>query len=138
MGTLSIQEFLDGREPCEICNAAGEQQHCISELLSRQDSCVLFNAIGHNQTEHTANDTALLQELRYVSDPTMVLDYYIRSQRITEDINSRPNSTDIWNFIHNQYLGPVLQLLRSRNREATLDAILRVVNDLEKTYGVKH
>jgi hypothetical protein len=138
MGTLSVQEFLAGREPCDVCDATGNQQHCISELLSRQDSCILFNAIGHNQSDETFNDTALLQELRYLSDPSQVLDYYIRSTRIVQDINSRPNSTDIWNYIHNQYLGPVLQLLRSRNREATLDAILRIVNDLEKTYGVKH
>lgn len=135
---ISLQEFLAGREPCEVCDASGNQSHCISELLSREDSCILYNAIGQNQTLETANDTVLLQELRYVSDPEQVLDYYFRSQRIVMDINSRPNSQDIWNHIHNQYLTPVLARLRSRDRQGTLDEIMRVVAELENTYGAKH
>lgn len=134
---ISIQEFLAGREPCEVCDSSGNQHHCITELLSRQDSCILYNSIGHNETLETANDTVLLQELRYISNPQKVLDYYIRSSKITEDINSRPNSVDIWNFIYNQYIPPILNLLRARQREDTLDAILNLVLELERSYGVK-
>ena len=135
---ISIQEFLAGREPCDVCDSAGNQQHCISELLSRQDSCILFNAIEQNQSEHTANDTALLQELRYVSDPSTVLDYYVRSERIVKDINSRPNTKDIWKFVHDYYVLPILKLIRDRDRKAALDEILRVVGILENDYGVRH
>ena len=132
---ISLQEFLAGREPCDICDSSGNQHHCITELLSRQDSCILFNAIALNQGTELLNDTALLQELRSVSDPQRVLDYYIRSSDITQDINSRPNSVDIWNFIYNQYIPPILYLLRDRQREATLDAILNLVSELERSYG---
>lgn len=132
---ISLQEFLAGREPCDICDSLGNQQHCITELLSRQDSCILFNAISYNQSLETANDTVLLQELRYVSNPQKVLNYYVRSADITQDINSRPNSVDIWNFIYNQYMPPILYLLRGRQREATLDAILNLVSELERSYG---
>jgi hypothetical protein len=55
---ISIQEFLAGREPCEVCDSTGNQHHCITELLSRQDSCILYNAKGLNQTEQILNDTA--------------------------------------------------------------------------------
>jgi hypothetical protein len=80
----------------------------------------------------------LLQELRSVSNPTQVLDYYIRSQAITTDINSRPNREDIWNHIYNQYIPPILTLLRDRQREATMNAIMALVTELERSYGVKH
>lgn len=132
---ISLQEFLAGREPCSVCDATGNQHHCISELLSRHDSCILYNAMGLNQTAETENDTVLLQELRYVSDPTTVLNYYLRSQRIVEDINSRRNKDDIWNHIYNQYLIPVISRLRSRDREGTLREIMRVVEELERSYG---
>jgi hypothetical protein len=135
---ISIQEFLAGREPCDVCDASGNQHHCITELLSRQDSCILFNAIALNQTPEILNDTALLQELRSVSNPNQVLDYYIRSQAITQDINSRPNCVDIWNYIYNQYIPPILTLLRERQREATMNAIMTLVSELERSYGVKH
>lgn len=138
MGTLSVQEFLNGREPCDVCSAADDQQHCISELLSRQDSCILFNAIAHNQTDQTPNDTALLQELRYVSDPVKVLEYYIRSQKITEDINSRPNSVDIWKVVHQLYVDNILKKLRSLDRTGTFNEIMSMVDALELNYGVKH
>ena len=135
---ISIQEFLAGREPCEVCDSTGNQHHCITELLSRQDSCILFNAMGLNQTEQILNDTALLQELRSVIDPNQVLDYYMRSQQITQDINSRPNSVDIWNHIYNQYLTPVITRLRSRDRQGTFDLNMHLVTELERSYGVKH
>lgn len=138
MGSLSIQEFLAGREPCDVCSSTDNQQHCISELLSRQDSCILFNAIEHNQTDQTPNDTVLLQELRYVSNPVKVLDYYIRSQRITEDINSRPNRVDIWNFIHQVYVGKILLKLRTLDKVGTFNDIMTMVKELEVNYGVKH
>ena len=120
---ISIQEFLAGREPCEVCDSTGNQHHCITELLSRQDSCILFNAMGLNQTEQILNDTALLQELRSVIDP---------------NINSRSNSVDIWNHIYNQYLTSVITRLRSRDRQGTFDLIMQVVTELERSYGVKH
>jgi hypothetical protein len=135
---ISIQEFLAGREPCAVCEESGDQHHCITELLSRVDSCILYNAMGLNQTSEILNDTALLQELRSVSNPTQVLDYYIRSQAITTDINSRPNREDIWNHIYNQYIPPILTLLRDRQREATMNAIMALVTELERSYGVKH
>lgn len=135
---ISIQEFLAGREPCAVCEESGDQHHCITELLSRVDSCILYNAMGLNQTSEILNDTALLQELRSVSNPTQVLDYYIRSQAITTDINSRPNREDIWNHIYNQYIPPILTLLRDRQREATMSAIMALVTELERSYGVKH
>lgn len=138
MGSLSIQEFLAGREPCEVCSDNDNQQHCISELLSRQDSCILFNAIEHNQTDQTPNDTVLLQELRYVSNPVQVLEYYVRSQKITEDINSRPNSVDIWKVVYQLYVDNILKKLRSLDRVGTFNEIMSMVNALEVNYGVKH
>lgn len=135
---ISIQEFLAGREPCEVCDASGNQNHCITELLSRQDSCILFNAIEHNQDDQTWNDTVLLQELRYITDANKVLEYYIRSQKITENINARSNKIDIWNSVHETYVKQILEKARNFEREQAFKDIMTMVESMERTYGIKH
>lgn len=135
---ISVQEFLAGREPCEVCDANGDQEHCISELLSRQDSCILYNSIELNQDNQTLNDTVLLQELRYLADPRKVLDYYIRATAITSDINSRRNRIDIWNTIYENYVVKILHQVRAREREIAFDKIMAMVEELEQEYGIKH
>ena len=135
---ISIQEFLAGREPCEVCDASGNQNHCITELLSRQDSCILFNAIEHNQDDQTWNDTVLLQELRYITDANKVLEYYIRSQKITENINARSNKIDIWNSVYETYVKQILEKARNFEREQAFKDIMTMVESMERTYGIKH
>lgn len=129
---ITIQEFLAGREPCDVCDAKGDQLHCVSELLSRLDSCILMNAIARNQDQHTYNDQVLLQELRYVSDPQTVLDYYIRSQRIVERVSRQADSEAQWNLIYGQWVLPVLETLRRRDSQATMHQIMSMVNELEQ------
>ena len=128
----SIQEFLAGREPCDVCDATGDQIHCVSELLSRLDSCVLMNAMSLNQDMHTANDQVLLQELRYTGDPQKVLDYYIRSQSIVEQVNRLDQPHAVWNEIYGQYVIAILQTLRRQDNSATLTQILDMVTQLEQ------
>jgi hypothetical protein len=131
---ISIQEFLAGREPCEVCDASGNQHHCITELLSREDSCILFNSIGYNQDFNTPNDTALLQELRSVLDPQVVLDYYIRSQRLTAHFRSMPNPDDIWNRIYWDHVRYILPELRMRKYDLVMQRINSIVTELEIQY----
>ena len=135
---ISIQEFLAGREPCEVCDASGNQNHCITELLSRQDSCILFNAIEHNQDDQTWNDTVLLQELRYITDANKVLEYYIRSQKITENINARSNKVDIWNCVYETYVKHILIKVRNFEREQAFKDIMIMVEAMESSYSIKH
>ena len=136
---ISIQEFLSSREPCAVCEASGDQHHCITELLSRQDSCILYNSMGLNQDYHTMNDTALLQEMRATTAPDVVLDYYIRSERITRFINSMPNSDDVWNTIYFESVKPMLPDLRFRRTDVFLENLERLVENLELRYfGSRH
>jgi hypothetical protein len=138
MGTLSVQEFLAGREPCDVCEANGDQHHCITELLSRQDSCLIFNAIENNQNHQTPNDTALLQELRAITSPQKVLDYYFRSQKLTQMINAKSDKLAIWNHVYQYHITTILELVRNRQTDEAYDAIMSMVESLEKEYGVTH
>lgn len=133
---ISLEEFLQGRDPCEICDAAGNQEHCITELLSREDSCILYNTMGRHQDRYTENDTIMLQELRENSDPAQVLDYYIRSSALVKHINGLKNAEEVWLEIYRWNIPPILHVLRSLDRPAALQAIMDLVANLEQRFAI--
>jgi hypothetical protein len=131
---ISIQEFLEGRVACPVCDAKGDQQHCITALLSRADSCILFNSMFHNQNSRTDSDTKLLQQIRATTDPKIVLDYYIRSEQVTKRINDREDCVDVWNRIYKTYIPNMLVKVRAGKKEDAIKTIDGMLREIEKKY----
>jgi hypothetical protein len=131
---ISIQEFLAGREPCPVCETEGDQQHCITALLSREDSCILYNSMLYNQNIHTHSDTTLLQAIRATTDPTVVLDYYVRSEQVTQRINARTDKVDVWNWVYQTYIPNMLVKVRAGQKEHAIKAIDDMLCEIEKKY----
>ena len=131
---ISIQEFLAGREPCPVCETEGDQQHCITALLSREDSCILYNSMSYNQNIHTHSDTTLLQAIRATTDPTVVLDYYVRSEQVTQRINARTDKVDVWNWVYQTYIPNMLVKVRADQKEHAIKAIDDMLCEIEKKY----
>lgn len=131
---ISIQEFLAGREPCPVCETEGDQQHCITALLSREDSCILYNSMLHNQNIHTDSDTTLLQAIRATTDPTVVLDYYVRSEQVTQRINARTDKIAVWNWVYQTYIPNMLVKVRTGQKEHAIKAIDDMLCEIEKKY----
>jgi hypothetical protein len=131
---ISIQEFLAGREPCPVCETEGDQQHCITALLSREDSCILYNSMSYNQNIHTHSDTTLLQAIRATTDPTVVLDYYVRSEQVTQRINARTDKIAVWNWVYQTYIPNMLVKVRAGQKEHAIKAIDDMLCEIEKKY----
>jgi hypothetical protein len=131
---ISIQEFLSGRVACPVCDASGDQEHCITALLSREDSCILFNSMFHNQNARTDSDTKLLQEIRATTDPKVVLDYYIRSEQVTQRINAREDRVDVWNRVYKTYIPNMLVKVRAGKKEDAVKTIDGMLREIEKKY----
>lgn len=131
---ISIQEFLAGRDACPVCETKGDQQHCITALLSREDSCILYNSMFYNQNIHTHSDTMLLQEIRATTDPTVVLDYYVRSEQVTQRINARPDKVSVWNWVYQTYIPNMLVKVRTGKKEDTIKTIDSMLCEIEKKY----
>ena len=131
---ISIQEFLSGRVACPVCDAKGDQEHCITALLSRIDSCIIFNSMYHNQNSRTDSDTALLQNLRATTDPNQVLDYYVRSERVVQRINAREDHKVIWDKIYRTYIPPMLVKVRAGQKQAAVDLLNTMLAEVEARY----
>jgi hypothetical protein len=129
---ISLEEYLRDRQACEHCDATGDQEHCVTTLLSREDSCVFYNALTKNGDPHDDGDVALLQNFRSVIPEAQVLDYYFRASTIVQAINAEPGDhTDLWMDITNTYVYPILDLVRAENYEAAYASILTMLTELE-------
>ena len=129
---MSLEEFLKDREACDHCDTTGNQDHCITTLLSREDSCIFYNALTKNGDPHDDNDVVYLQNFRSVLPGEKVLDYYIRASKIVQAINAEPGDhTDLWMDITKRYVYPVLDNVKAEEYELAHGKILAMLTELE-------
>ena len=129
---ISLDDFVAGREPCAVCDSAGDQHHCITQLLSRLDCCIFYNTMEINQDRNTPSDVQQLQELRSVLDPERVLEYYFRSREIVEHINLRPNRISAWQDVYDRYVIKMLRKMRSDSAKAIVPDVFVMLTELEQ------
>lgn len=131
---ISVAEYLAQKQACEVCDATGNHQHCVTNLLSRIDNCVFYNTFLYHRDTDSANDIVLLQELRFIINPDIVLYYYIKAEPIVKEINNKPNNRDIWLLIYQQYVKDIFTSLRTRDRDAVAAKIESMLTNLEQQY----
>jgi hypothetical protein len=130
---ISIEEFLQDQQPCEVCDSTGNQQHCVTELLSRVDCCIFYNVVHLNLAAHT-DVIAMLQSLRASGDRQMVLDYYVRSKKIVEIINQQSDPSKSWTDIWDQYVSSIFH--KVKNGQDVIVDVFEMLEDLESQLGL--
>ena len=131
---ISLAEYLAQKEACAVCDANGNHQHCVENLLSRVDNCIFYNTFQHRRDVDSANDVILLQEMRSILDPDTVLEYYITAEPIVKKINSLPNPADTWLGIHDTFVSQIIPVLRDRNREEVTNKIKDMLLQLKAKF----
>lgn len=133
---ITVEQYLKDREPCAICEANGDQTHCVTELLSRADNCLIYNAINNHGGSKDYNDIALLQNLRATPGALQqVLDYYVRSELIVAKIKSQhQNNAVAWQPIYTQYVQNIIEALKSNDLEQAHARILTMLAELETAW----
>ncbi len=129
---MSLEEYLEGRKACDHCESTGNQNFCTTNLLSREDSCIFFNALTKNGDPHDDADVLLLQKFRSTNTEKTVLDYYIRASKIVSELNALPgDNTDLWMDITIKYVRPILTEIRENRNEEALVKIFSMLDGLE-------
>ena len=129
---ISLEEYLRDRKACAHCEEGGDQEHCVTTLLSREDSCIFYNALTKNGDPHDDGDVVYLQNFRSMMSEQQVLDYYIRASKIVQEINAEPGDhTELWIGITNQYVVPILNDVKSAQYDDACAKILAMLDALE-------
>ena len=132
---ITVAEYLKDRAPCAICDANGDQTHCVTQLLSRADNCLIYNAINNNGQSKNLSDISLLQNLRATPGALQkVLDYYVRSEPIVVKIkNLHQNNALIWQPIYEKYVKDIVEALRNNDLQQAHNKIFVMLDELETT-----
>jgi hypothetical protein len=148
---ISVEEYLHNRQACAQCQEHGDEEHCVSTLLSRQDNCIFYNSIlayhlpSRTKTtpftpdENNASaqaDFALLQAFReYINEDKMV-EYYVRAEKIVTQIRGiHQNDRIIWKGYYERYVKDILNSLRNNNKSAAVVKTVEMLEALEYTNG---
>lgn len=134
---ISLEEYLKDRAACQHCVDNDDQEHCVTELLSREDSCIFYNAYTKATPDNRAEseieaEVELLTNLRTYTEGEIVLDYYVRASRIVRELNANPAvDSDFWADILVRYIAPIIIQLRIGNIEMVKSQVLQMLDDLD-------
>ena len=148
---ISIEEYLHNRQACAQCKDHGDEEHCVSTLLSREDNCIFYNSILAyrlpSRTKTTPftpdednaaaqSDFALLQAFReYINEDKMV-EYYVRAEKIVTQIRGiHQNDRSIWKGYYERYVKDILDALRNNDKGTAVVKTLEMLEALEYTNG---
>ena len=148
---ISVEQYLHDRQACAQCREHGDEEHCVSTLLSREDNCIFYNAIlayhlparssdaAFTPEEGNANaqaDFVLLQALRNSVYEDKMVEYYARSERIVTQIKGiHRNDQTIWRGYYERYVRAILNSLRNDNKSEAIIKTAEMLEALEYTNG---
>jgi hypothetical protein len=148
---ISVEQYLHDRQACAQCREHGDEEHCVSTLLSREDNCIFYNAIlayhlparsrdaAFTPEEGNANaqtDFVLLQALRDSIYEDKMVEYYVRSERIVTQIKGiHRNDQTVWRGYYERYVRAILNSLRNDNKSEAIVKTAEMLEALEYTNG---
>jgi len=153
MGT-SVEQYLAKKQACEDCITHGEEDHCKTTLLSREDNCLIYNMvwayhipnrakhISFTQDERNRMSAAAMAEadlfmtLREKLKESIVVEYYQRAEKIVTQIKGvHQNDRLIWTGYYNRFMPKILAHLRAGRDADAMAEIWIMIETLEYTNG---
>jgi len=151
---ISVEEYLAKKQACEDCITHGDEDHCKTTLLSREDNCLIYNMVwayhipnrekhvSFTRDEQNRMSTAAMAEahlfmaLRDKLKESIVVEYYQRAQSIVTQIKGiHQNDRLIWAGYYNRFMPKILQHLRAGRDSDAMAEIWLMVETLEYTNG---
>jgi len=121
--TVDIKEFL--KKPYL------EQCRWITLTLGCLNQCMIHTAAVRNKTTQHVPE---LRQLRHLVAVEIAVDYYNRSEVVTQRINARSDSAEVWGEIYNQYIPAIVVLANADNPGGAWTAIMAMLAEVESSY----
>ena len=102
--------------------------------LSYDHNCLIYNSMLKHG-DH--NDAELLQNLRSVSNQSLVAEYYVRSAKLIQLLKKAPNfDENYWASHYQMYIEDIVNLLKAGNNDEAITKILNMLDSVESSLGV--
>ena len=131
---VTIQESLKDRESCDVCKDGDVEEHCVTTLLSRLDTCLIYNSIEFNNNPFDDADVLLLQNLRTSLSEEEIVDYYIRSEKLVHKIKAIHNDdVEYWELFYIRFVADIINSLKINDNSSAISKIYYMLDLLEST-----
>ena len=130
---VSLEEYLRNRESCDVCDAAGDTDHCRTTMLSRVDNCLIYNSILFNDDPYDDADILLLQNLRTDLKEEKILEYYIRSEPLVQHAKYVFDQS-YWTSNYKRFVANLVIALKIGDKTSAIGIIFEMLEVLEQEF----
>jgi hypothetical protein len=135
---ISVAEYFANKEACQDCAEHGDEEHCVTTLLSRAENCFFYNATHMNIGDYTEEDREIVRNLRSSMTEEELVNYYVRGEQLIENMKlfEKPHYEQyaIITRIDFNYLQKIVKEIKKNNKEKVYSMTLNMLDEIEKEY----
>lgn len=136
---ISVAEYFAQKEACQHCLDHGNEEHCVTTLLSRAENCFFYNATHMNIGDYTEEDREIVRNLRDNMTEEQLVEYYVRGENLIEKMKlfELPHYEQyaIISRIDFMYLQKIVREIKNNNKEKVFSMTVDMLNEIEKEYS---
>lgn len=136
---ISVAEYFAQKEACQDCLEHGNEEHCVTTLLSRAENCFFYNATHMNIGDYTEEDREIVRNLRDNMTEEQLVEYYVRGENLIEKMKlfEMPHYEQyaIISRIDFLYLQKIVREIKNNNKEKVFSMTSNMLNEIEKEYS---
>jgi hypothetical protein len=138
---ITVAEYFAQKEACPHCAEHGNEDHCVTTLLSRKENCFFYN-ISHNDIgDYTPEQIQLMHKFRDILPEQETVDYYVRCDRLITkmELMDKPQyeQYSIFSGINYRYIRHVIQALEDKRNDDAKHIINSMLDNLEKENNIE-
>jgi hypothetical protein len=135
---ISVAEYFANKEACGHCVEHGDEEHCVTTLLSRKENCFFYNAIHMCVNEYTEEERELARNIRDSMTEEQLVNYYIRGENVIENMKlfDLPyyEQYAIITRIDFMYIQNIIKTMKNKNNSKVFEMVDAMLNAIEKEY----
>ena len=132
---ISVAEYFAQKEACANCVEHGDEEHCVTTLLSRKENCFFYNAIHMNIGEYTEEEREMVRNIRNSMSEEQLVNYYVRGENIIENMRlfelPHYEQLEIITRINFMYIH---KIMKNKDKSIVYDMLMHMLDAIEKEY----
>jgi hypothetical protein len=135
---ISVAEYFAQKEACADCVEHGDEEHCVTTLLSRAENCLFYNITHMSIGDYTQEERALARSLRDTMTEDELVEYYVRGENLIEAIGlmDMPSYEQyaLLTRIDFTYIRHIVEQIKKQNKQKVFGMVINMLDELEKEY----
>ena len=132
---ISVAEYFAQKEACMDCVEHGDQEHCVTTLLSRKENCFFYNILHMGVGEYTEEERELARNLRNGMTEEQLVNYYIRGENVIENMKlfELPHYEQYAIITRIDFMY-VHKIMKNKDKSKVFDMLMLMLDAIEKEY----